>query len=35
MKEERYGKKRKRDKEKEGKLNKAPKATDKIEFSIL
>ena len=35
MKEERYGKKRKRDKEKEGKLNKTPKTTDKIEVSIL
>jgi hypothetical protein len=35
MKEKRYGKKRKRDKEAEGKLNKIPEATDKIEVPIL
>ena len=35
MKEERYGKKRRRNKETEEKLNKTPKATGKIEVSIL
>ena len=35
IREERYRKKKERDKETEKKLNKTPKATDKMEISIL